>query len=356
MTDSIRNEIDRRTFLLATAGAVGAGSAIGAVSATSDGSTGSEADGDRSFSDGVVRPSGFVLEQGDTCVPLGVVTSDMPVEEFYDYRSSDTDPQGWYSAYGPANALEQAKNSVLYLYRGPEATSLVVMHGKSGSDDGGAVTLRFSGLPEGGSWAVMDDQYDASTNYDTFSKSDDECQVDWTWSGDSHHGGGADGGAFRGITPDDVVTIDPAFNEAARLYGRHANRNYVGDIEAWNVLAADSTGNRWRSLDMERPVVIRAGRCDGSGGTRTTTRETTETSGTRTTTDSRTAETTATTSGSKTTTTTNEPTHDAHTESGTSGAGTKTASPVGQDGLGVLTAISGFIGTGLSLYRFRAEE
>ncbi len=157
MTDSTRDGLDRRTFLLATASAVGAGSAFGGVGAVSDG-TGSADGGDWSFSNGSIRPSGFVLEQGDTCVPLGVVTSDMPVEEFYDYRSSDTDPQGWYSAYGPATALEQAENSVLYLYRGPEGTSLVFMHGKRGSEGGGSVTFRFSGLPTDGAWAVTDDQ------------------------------------------------------------------------------------------------------------------------------------------------------------------------------------------------------
>ena len=306
MTDATRDGLDRRTFLLATASAVGAGSAFGGVGAVSDGTESADG-GDWSFSNGSIRPSGFVLEQGDTCVPLGVVTSDMPVEEFYDYRSSDTDPQGWYSAYGPATALEQAENSVLYLYRGPEGTSLVFMHGKRGSEDGGSVTFRFSGLPTDGTWAVTDDQYDASTNYDTFAESDDGWQVDWTWAGDSHHGGGADGGAFRGLTPDDTVTIDPAFNAAARLYRQHVNRNYVGPVEEWNVLAADSAGYRWQSLDMERPVVIHAGRCRRSGGTETTTQKTTKTNGTRTTTgartptDARTTGTTVTTSDSKTT-------------------------------------------------------
>ncbi|WP_231183650.1 hypothetical protein [Haladaptatus sp. DYF46] len=357
MTEPTRDGLDRRTFLLATTGVVGAGSAIGTVGATSDASTGSEADRDWSFSNGFIRPSEFVLEQGDTCVPLGIVTSDTPVEEFYDYRSSDTDLEGWYSAYGPATTFERAKSSVLYLYRGRQGTSLVFMHGKRGSEDGGAVTFRFSGLPEDGTWAVTDDQYDASTNYDTFVESDGGWQVDWTWAGDSYHGGGADGGAFRGLTRDDVVTIDPAFNEAARLYGQHVNRNYVGPVEGWYALAADSSGHRWQSLDMERPVVIRTGRCDGSGGTETTARKTTETAGTRTTTDPRTTETTVTTSSPKKTTgTTSETTRDTTTESGANGAGMQTTSPAGQDGLGVFTAVSGFVGAGLSLYRFREEE
>jgi hypothetical protein len=361
MTDSTRDGLDRRTFLLATASAVGASGAIGGVGGVSTASAGRD---DSSLSTGTIRPSGFVLEQGDTCVPLGVVTSDMPVEEFYDYRSSDTDPEGWYSAYGPATALEQAKNSVLYLYRGPEGTSLVFMHGKRGSEGAGAVTFRFSGLPDDGTWAVTDDQYDASTNYDTFAESDGGWQVDWTWAGDSRHGGGADGGAFRGITSDDTVTIDPAFNDAARLYGQHVNRNYVGPIEEWNALAADSEGRRWQSLDMERPVVIHAGHCSGSGTTETTTRRTTETTTrrttktteTRTTTDIRTTETTDIPTDSQTTGTTSEATHDTTTTSGASGIGMTTTSPDGQDGLGVLTAISGVIGTGLSLYRLRGKE
>ncbi len=169
----------------------------------------------------------------------------MPVEKFYNYRSSDTDPKGWYSSYGPASALERAETSILYLYRGPKGTSLVFMHGKRGSDGGGSVTFHITGLPDDGEWAVTDDQYDASTNYDTFDESDGEWDVDWTWASDSKHGGGADGGAFRGLTPDDRVKIDPAFNESARLYGRHTDRDYEGNVERWNALAADSRGSGW---------------------------------------------------------------------------------------------------------------
>ncbi|EFW92884.1 hypothetical protein ZOD2009_08439 [Haladaptatus paucihalophilus DX253] len=337
-----RDGIDRRTYLLAVAGGVGA---IGGVSAAS---LGGENDGSRSKA--VVRPSEFVLEQDDTCVPLGVVTSDLPIETFYDYRSSDTDPEGWYSAYGPATDLEQAENSVLYLYHGPKGRSLVFMHGKRGSDGGGSVTFHITGLPADGEWAVTDDQYDASTNYDTFSKSDDGWTVDWTWAGDSHHGGGADGGAFRGITRDDVVTIDPAFNDDARLYRQHVNRNYVGPVENWNALAADSDGHRWASLDMETPVVIRSGQCGGNDGSATTTSTTTATEPRTTRGGSRTEETTSATGrtttgsgGDPTVTDGTTPLTSTATEGAASGPEDGTTSN-GQAGFGILAGVAGFLG------------
>ncbi|MGA9400709.1 hypothetical protein [Haladaptatus sp.] len=349
MSRTRRTSLNRRTFLRTAAGiAVGVGVG-GVATASADGA------GDNLIQTGHVTDSKYVLQQGDTCVPLAVITSDLPVEKFYNYRSSDTDPKGWYSSYGPASALERAETSELYLYRGPKGTSLVFMHGKRGSDGGGSVTFHISGLPDDGEWAVADDQYNASTNYDTFQKTDDEWDVDWTWASDAKHGGGADGGAFRGLTPDDSVTIHPAFNEAARLYGQHLERDYAGKVENWRALAADSEGSRWASLNMTKPVVIHAGQCGGSGGGSgtgtTTTKSTTTTS-----TDTATGTTTTTNTNTASETTEKSAGNDSVNQTAASGPGTQTSSPVGQDGLGVMTALSGILGTGLYLFRSRNEE
>ncbi len=331
-----------------TAGIAGG---VGAVGVSNISAAGSAARVDENLRTGRITDSNFVLEQGDNCVPLAVITSKLPVEKFYDYRSSDTDPKGWYSSYGPASVLEEAETSIVYLYRGPKGTSLVFMHGKRGSDGGGSVTFHISGLPGDGKWAVTDDQYDASTNYDTFQKSNGEWDVDWTWASDPKHGGGADGGAFRGLTSDDTVKITPAFNEAARLYGQHLNRNYAGKVKNWKALAADSNGSGWHSLDMKQPVVIHAGHCTGSGGGNET--GTTE----RTTIDGSSTNGTSTETG---TGTTDEPTQstvdDPTSKTIAVEPGTVTDSPIGQDGLGIITALSGLFGTGLYLYRERNEE
>ncbi|WP_227377284.1 hypothetical protein [Haladaptatus halobius] len=320
--------LNRRSYLLATAGITGSIAGVSSVLADE------KHPGD-DFETGDIRRSAFVLEQGDACLPLAVVTSNenLPVEEFYDYRSSDTYSTGRYSAYGPAKAFEQAGNSVFYLYDGPNGTSLVFMHSKRGGDSGGAVTLDFSGFPPDGGWAVMDDQYNASTNYDRFERSGDESTVDWTWAADPRNGGGSDGGAFRGVTDDAEIRIDPAFNDEARLYGEH----YEGEVERWNVLVADSDEFQWFSLDMDTPVVIRSGGCNGSGAppTRTTTPTTTTTS--PSTTPTTTTRTTSTTT--RTTTQSSTPT--------TSTTSTRTTESDGQAGFGAIAALGGLLGFGL---------
>ncbi|WP_227356790.1 hypothetical protein [Haladaptatus salinisoli] len=359
--DPTEDGLNRRSYLLAAAGV--AGTLAGVSSVLAD-----ESHPGDDFEAGDIGRSAFVLEQGDACLPLAVVTSDenLPVEEFYDYRSSDTDPTGWYSAYGPAKAFEQAGNSVLYLYDGPNGTSLVFMHGKRGGDSGGAVTLDFSGLPADGEWAVTDDQYNATTNYDRFERSGDDSTVDWTWATDPRNGGGSDGGAFRGVTDDAEVRIDPAFNEEARLYGEH----YVGEVERWNVLVADADEPRWFSLDMETPVVVRSGECAGSGTppTRTTTASPTTTPTTTTTpprttrTTTRTTPTTSRTTSTRTPATSTRPATTAPpstirstTADEVGGPAARTTESDGQAGFGAVAALGGLLGLGFRALSRREE-
>ncbi|WP_458189379.1 hypothetical protein [Haladaptatus sp. NG-WS-4] len=344
----------RRSYLLATAGVLGSIGSVSAVLAADE-----EAPPD-DFENGDIRNSEFVLEQGDTCLPLAVVSPNesLSVEEFYDYRSSDTDPTGWYSAYGPATALEQPGNTILYLYDGPNGTSLVVMHSKRGAESGGAVTFNFTGLPGDGEWAVTDDQYNASTNYDNFERSNGNWSIDWTWATDPDHGGGADGGAFRGLTTDSEFRIDPAFNEQAELYGDH----YDGEVKQWNALAATSEEYGWVSLDMDQPVVIRTGECDQSGLPPTVT--TTETTTTETTTTETTTSTTETTSSTTLTTTettsaTNAPpsSHSSTTDDKAAGpGGSQTTTSSGQDGFGVIAALGSVLGLGLGFRELVRDE
>ncbi|WP_266075705.1 hypothetical protein [Haladaptatus caseinilyticus] len=334
MTDTV-SSLHRRSFLLGVGGALGsvagATSVVGAPNGAGD-----------HRSETTVRRSGFVLEQNGICLPLAMVTLDerVPVEEFYDYRSSDTTPSGWYSSYGPAQRFQRNGESVLYCYDGPRGTSLVFMHGMRGGESGGAITFSISGLPSEGEWAVTDDQYNASTNYDRFVRNDGEWVVDWTWATDPDNGGGADGGAFRGITRDDVVRIDPAFNENARLYEDH----YPGDVEHWRALTADSTGYRWRSLRRDHPIVIRGGSCDDGTPTSTAVAptETSPTATRTTTTPTRTATRTTTTPTRTTTANASRSPRMPHTTPVATDEPSRTTT-TGQHGFGVAAAVAGLL-------------
>lgn len=209
--------------------------------------------------------SRFVVEQGDRCIPITPLSGDETVEELYDYRTPYTSPSGEaYSSYGTTD-LQRPETSICFLYDGPEGVSLVVVHDElEDGTNGGSVTFRFDGLT-GGSWVVGDDDYDAPSNYDNFAETAEGWQVDWTWAESR-----SDGGAYRPLGDDFAVTIDPAFNEAAELYGDP----YEGEITDWQVLSGDRSDLERVSLALDQPLTIRAGGCGGT--TTTTTRETTD--------------------------------------------------------------------------------
>lgn len=221
--------------------------------------------------------AGIVLVQGDQCVTVSPLSGSEPVEAFYDYRirekfaspengGSDPGEGPYYFSVG-TESLQAADTSLLFLYDGPEGLSLVIVHGNVGPEGGGgAVTFGFEGLPDGGSWVVKDDYYvdpdtgeQASSNYDRWRFDESPTVVDWTWGSN-----GTDGGAFRGLDGALPLTIEPAFNEDATLFGQH----YEGTVQAWELLTGDRSAPERVSLDTSKPVRIENGTCDsGSGGT-----------------------------------------------------------------------------------------
>ncbi|NHN57875.1 MULTISPECIES: hypothetical protein [Halorussus] len=214
--------------------------------------------------------TGFVVEQGDRCVPITPLSGDETVEAFYDYRTPYTSPSGAkYSSYGTTD-LQRPETSICFLYDGPEGLSLVVVHDElDDGTSGGAVSfdLAFE-HPDRGSWVVGDDDYDAASNYDTFDRTAEGWSVDWTWAD-----GRSDGGAYRPLGESFAVTIAPAFNEAAELYGDH----YEGEITDWEVLSGDRDSPERVSLALDEPLTIRPGTCgETTTATTTTRRETTE--------------------------------------------------------------------------------
>ncbi|MFC7046317.1 hypothetical protein ACFQH6_13675 [Halobacteriaceae archaeon GCM10025711] len=64
-------------------------------------------------------------------------------------------------------------------------------------------------------------------------------------------------GAFRGLGSDVNITIDPGFNEDARLYGEY----YTGEITGWEVLSGSLSNPDRTRLNMGQAVQITSGGC-----------------------------------------------------------------------------------------------
>jgi len=190
----------------------------------------------------------FVVEQGDRCFEVSPLQGGEDVVDFYDYRSPIDDEEYTYSTYMPSN-LPQEDTSRLFLYDGPNGVSVVIVHNARDGDGGGsAASFRFSGLPSGGEWALVDDSY--AGRDDRISRD----RIDWTW-----YGGRTDGGIFRGIdSAGTEITIDPAFDEQAALYD---DLDRTGELRAWQFLSGSVGDPEATNLAMDRPITIRAGSC-----------------------------------------------------------------------------------------------
>lgn len=218
--------------------------------------------------DGPAADPAYALLQGDSCTPVRAFRGDEPVEAVYGFHLPEmyvseengaTVGEPTYASTGTTE-LQRPQTSIAFLYRGPEGLSLVVVHGDLEARDGGSVTFRLSGLPESGRWLVKDDLYRqpddgevADGNHDRWDVDGAEHRVDWTWGA-----AGTDGGAFGYLGDDFEVAIDPAFNEAAALYGEH----YEGTVTDWAFVSATSDGHEHVSLDLDEPILIRPGDCE----------------------------------------------------------------------------------------------
>ena len=211
--------------------------------------------------------SGYSIVQGEECRPLEPVgNGDRSVEAFYDYRSPDTDPSGWYYAYGPARELVREDTSQVFLYRGSDGLSLVFLHDGvgSGTTSGGAVEADLSGVPDDGEWAVRDDDYDGQDD-DEFDGGSSP-HATWAWN----EGNRTDGGAYTGLAEDDweEITVEMAFNEDS---GQYPYDRWNGDpedneIDSWIARSGDET----YELDMDEPITIVRGSCENAATTEST--------------------------------------------------------------------------------------
>lgn len=225
--DTRHRGIDRRTFLGASASTavLGVGALTGTVGAQQDGG-----------------PS-YVVEQGDACHEVTPLSTGGTVEEFYGYVAPHAHT---------TTDLERSDVSQLFLFDGPDGTSVVFLHDKPtgnpaghdhvhGADTGGgAVSLDFTGLIVG--------EFETPVSDEPFEFGD------WAWS-EEH----TDGGAFR-FGGSFTLRIDPAFNEAA-------DRDPLspGSIDEWQLLSGDATDPDRIQLDLDRPVTIGSGPCGAAG-------------------------------------------------------------------------------------------
>jgi PGF-CTERM protein len=263
----------------------------------------------------------FHVTQGSECYEIAAHgNGTTSVEDFYDYRTPDTEPSGYtYSSHGTRD-LQANQVSNLFLYHGTEGYSLVMLHDELGDAPyGSTVTFEISGLPTDREWAVEDDDYDGrDDNYDHGSTNS---TIDWMWSSDR-----TDGAAVRGLGGDDyeAVIIDPAFNENASAWGDWSHSGGDHRIRDWRLLDADGSNV---SLAMDRPVSVAVGGCDDDGTTTTTTENETTTETSTTTTTETTTETTNTTTeedGNESETTTQTTTEDETTNTTTETTSTTT--------------------------------
>jgi len=243
----------------------------------------------------------YQIVQGSQVIPVEPIDGNESVEAFYDYRHpyvGSRDDPSWGRSFSSRGTTEYQQNdtSILLLYEGPQGVSLVAVHDKyvDGSEgtDGGSISWTVSGLPEGGEWAVIDDEYGWLTNAeqkddifrlgaahragapgnDGAPPGDADALLSWVWST-----GRTDGVAFRGLGTDAAVVINPAFNDDS--YHRYGDRRrpdvppnrpgvgegYNGTVDDWEVVAStaiDDDGEREiEEVDLDsldEPIVVRS--------------------------------------------------------------------------------------------------
>lgn len=183
----------------------------------------------------------YAIEQTDTCESIEPL-SDGDIVDLFGFT-----PEEPRQTNLPA-PLEAAQKSRLFLYEGPNGLSLVMVHGGSDSERGGAATFHLGGLPPDGEFVVLADRYEGTE--DAFDISDREAVLNWSW------GATNDGGVFRGLGAAFCIEITAAWNEAANLepYGS-------GTVQQWQFLSGSLDDPEMIELDMDEPITIRSGGC-----------------------------------------------------------------------------------------------
>ncbi|MBX0287649.1 hypothetical protein EGH22_15045 [Halomicroarcula sp. F28] len=206
----------------------------------------------------------FVAIQGDECTPISSFSDNQSAVEYYDYRlpaefSGNPYANATGSAFGSEGTidLQEPNGSVVFLYTDTtdDSTYLVFVNGQEANNEstGGAATFEITGLPEDGNWTVRDDDYNDTTSVDNWNVTDTTTTVDWIWSDAA-----TDGGVYSDIDNDTNVTVEPAFNEDAELFGQNGN----GTVDSWQVLSNESDNVSRTDLELNESLQIAGGTCE----------------------------------------------------------------------------------------------
>lgn len=194
----------------------------------------------------------FHVTQSGQCyevTPVGDGTES--AEEFYDYRAGTGTKYGSYGA--GSQAIQENQVSHLFLYRGSQGLSLVMLHDDLNQSEGGAITFDIAGLPSEREWVIEDDDY--PNRDDNFDHGATSSTIDWMWADER-----TDGAVVRGLDADfDAITIDPAFGEQSWAYQERSTPwPYATDDLSWELQSGDGTEI---SLDKSQQVSVSKGGC-----------------------------------------------------------------------------------------------
>lgn len=197
---------------------------------------------------GAARPTlhrdGPVLELAGERVPLSPLSfRNQTIREFYGV--DDPNRSGFHrpSRSNTATDLERPRTSRLFLYRGPDGLSYVILHGSDGGP-GGAASFGIEHAPRSGDLVVQDDRDDAV-------RCRPNCALHWSWGGDDS----SDGAVYQPLADEFEVRITPRFNDRAVPDAPDG-----ATVERWQVLSGDARDPDATDLPLDRPVTLRSGR------------------------------------------------------------------------------------------------
>lgn len=183
----------------------------------------------------------FLLVQDGETECIDAIQAEMTVEEYYNYEAD---------AFASQNdAIQDANTSSVFVYRNVSEdageVSLVVVNGSRAGGDGGAASFDYYGLDDGADWVVTDDPPSGRDSY----------SVDPGFTNHLWDAGYTDGGAVGPLSDGFCVTVVPAFNEDAELFGQGG---IDGSIDTWRAFDGSSTESieLWSASDSSEPQPI----------------------------------------------------------------------------------------------------
>jgi len=167
---------------------------------------------------------------------LSPLQGSQDVVEFYGYTGG-----------GPNTGFEKSDSCVLIPYRGPDGVlSLVVILDRNGNGSGGTARLTFSGLPQGATVALRDDDTDFR---DTMNFNPPNASFKWSW--DAAFG---DGVVISNLGDSFQLKVKPSFEEGISnwevLSGDFQNPERI-ELDLGASLTAQSSTNRPPSASFE---------------------------------------------------------------------------------------------------------